>query len=175
MIPTLYREWATFMFEEPGPLLADPFFARALDSRQQEVLKSPEYHKALTGDKYFPRYPGVLKTAKENLKRLADAGVRIGYGTDSGVLTRFEGFGEHMELELMVEAGMTPAQVITAATKSSAEFLGQEKDLGTLEQGKWADLIVLGADPLARHQEQPADRRGIHRREQAAVGSGENT
>ena len=98
VIPTLYREWATFMFEEPGQFLNDPFFARGLDSRQKEVLKSPEYHKALTGDKYFPRYPGVLKTAKENLKRLADAGVRIGYGTDSGVLTRFEGFGEHMEL-----------------------------------------------------------------------------
>ncbi len=149
VIPTLYREWATFKFEDPGPLLADPFFARALDNRQQEVLKSPEYHKALTGDKYFPRYPGVLKTATENLKRLANAGVPIGYGTDSGVLTRFEGFGEHMELQLMVEAGMTPAQVITAATKSSAEFLGQGKELGTLEQGKWADLIVLGADPLA--------------------------
>ena len=149
VIPTLYREWATFMFEDPAPLLADPFFARALDERQQTVLKSPAYHKALTGDKYFPRYPGVLKTAMGNLKRLADAGVRIGYGTDSGVLTRFEGFGEHMELELMVQAGMTPAQVITAATRSSAEFLGQEKDLGTLEQGKWADLLVLSADPLA--------------------------
>ncbi len=149
MIPTLYREWATFMFENPEPLLSDPFFARGLDARQQTVLKSPEYHKALTGDKYFPRYPTILKNAMENLKRLADAGVRIGYGTDSGVLTRFEGFGEHMELQLMVEAGMTPAQVITAATKGSAEFLGQEKDLGTLEQGKWADLIVLGADPLA--------------------------
>jgi imidazolonepropionase-like amidohydrolase len=48
----------------------------------------------------------------------------------------------------MVESGMTPAQVITAATKSSAEFLGQEANLGTLEQGKWADMIVLGADPL---------------------------
>ena len=144
IIPTLYREWATFMFEEPNQFLNDPFFARGLDARQQEVLKSPAYHKALTGDKYFPRYPGVLKTAKENLKRLADAGVRIGYGTDSGVLTRFEGFGEHMELQLMVEAGMTPAQVITAATKSSAEFLGQQKDLGTLEQGKWADLTGAG-------------------------------
>ena len=149
VIPTLYREWATFMFEDPAPLLADPFFARALDSRQQEVLKSPEYHKALTGDKYFPRYPGVLKTAMGNLKRLADAGVRIGYGTDSGVLTRFEGYGEHKELELMVQAGMTPAQVLTAATKSSAEFLGQQDNLGTLEKGKWADLIVLGGDPLA--------------------------
>jgi imidazolonepropionase-like amidohydrolase len=149
VIPTLYREWATFMFEEPQQFLNDPFFARGLDERQKTVLASPAYHKALTSDKYFPRYPGVLKTAKENLKRLADAGVRIGFGTDSGVLTRFEGFGEHMELELMVEAGMTPAQVISTATKSSAEFLGQDKDLGTLEQGKWADLIVLGADPLA--------------------------
>jgi imidazolonepropionase-like amidohydrolase len=149
VIPTLYREWATFMFEEPNQFLNDPFFARGLDERQKTVLASPAYHKALTGDKYFPRYPGILKTAKDNLKRLADAGVPIGYGTDSGVLTRFEGFGEHMELELMVEAGMTPAQVITAATRSSAEFLGQAKELGTLEQGKWADLIVLGADPLA--------------------------
>ena len=92
--------------------------ARPRQRASRTVLKSPEYHKALTGDKYFPRYPGVLKTAKENLKRLADAGVRIGYGTDSGVLTRFEGFGEHMELQLMVESGMTPAQVITTATKS---------------------------------------------------------
>ena len=149
IIPTLYREWATFKFEEPDQFLNDPFFARGLDTRQRTVLKSPEYHNALTGDKYFPRYPGILKTAIENLKRLSDGGVRIGFGTDSGVLTRFEGFGEHMELELMVEAGLTPAQVITAATKSSAEFLGQQSNLGTLEQGKWADLIVLGADPLA--------------------------
>ena len=148
VIPTLYREWATFMFEEPQQFLNDPFFARGLDERQKTVLASPEYHKALTSDKYFPRYPGILKTAKDNLRRLADAGVRIGYGTDSGVLTRFEGFGEHKELELMVEAGMTPAQVITTATKSSAEFLGQQDNLGTLEQGKWADLIVLGANPL---------------------------
>jgi imidazolonepropionase-like amidohydrolase len=51
-------------------------------------------------------------------------------------------------MELMVQAGMTPSQVITAATRSSAEFLNQ-KDLGTLESGKWADLIVLNADPLA--------------------------
>lgn len=48
----------------------------------------------------------------------------------------------------MVQAGLTPAQVITAATRSGAEFLGVSADLGTLEPGKWADLIVLGANPL---------------------------
>ena len=53
---------------------------------------------------------------------------------------------EHWQLELMVEAGLTPLQVITAATKSGAEFLGA-KDLGTLEKGKWADLIVLTKNP----------------------------
>ncbi len=148
VIPTLFREAATFAFAEPDRFLNDLFFTRAVEPRMQAVLKSPDYQKALTGDKYFPNYPRYLKTAQENLKRLADAGVRIGFGSDTGVLTRFEGFGEHWELELMVQAGMTPAQVIVAATKSSAEFLGQN-DLGTLEGGKWADLIVLNADPLA--------------------------
>jgi imidazolonepropionase-like amidohydrolase len=51
-------------------------------------------------------------------------------------------------MQLMVELGMSPAQVIQAATASSAEFLGASKDLGTLEKGKWADLIVLGKNPL---------------------------
>jgi imidazolonepropionase-like amidohydrolase len=52
-------------------------------------------------------------------------------------------------MQLMVEAGLTPMQVITAASRSSAEFLGVSKDFGALEPGKWADLIVLGKDPLA--------------------------
>ena len=136
------------MFEDPGPLLADPFFARALDSRQQEVLKSPDTPKRSRATNISP---GIR--CSEDCQGKSEAPRRRGRAHRvrhrQCVLTRFEGFGEHMELELMVEAGMTPAQVITAATKSSAEFLGQQSNLGTLEQGKWADLIVLGADPLA--------------------------
>jgi imidazolonepropionase-like amidohydrolase len=60
---------------------------------------------------------------------------------------RFQGFFEHWEMELMADAGLTAMQIITAATRNSAEFLGA-KDLGTLEAGRWADLIVLGKDPL---------------------------
>ena len=48
----------------------------------------------------------------------------------------------------MAEAGLTPIQIVTAATRSSAEFLGVAKDLGTLDAGKWADLIVLSKNPL---------------------------
>jgi imidazolonepropionase-like amidohydrolase len=111
-------------------------------------LKAPEFGKKLSADPDFPKYPGFLKTAQQNLKKLADAGVKFGFGTDTGPPARFSGYFEHMELELMAEAGLTPSQVITAATRSSAEFLGA-KDLGTLEAGKWADLIVLTRNPLS--------------------------
>jgi imidazolonepropionase-like amidohydrolase len=88
-----------------------------------------------------------LRTAEHNLKTLADAGVPYGFGTDSGPPGRFPGYFAHWEMELMVEAGLTPMQVITAATGSAAAFL-HAKDLGTLEASKWADLIVLNSNPL---------------------------
>ena len=76
-----------------------------------------------------------------------DGGVKYGFGTDSGPPGRFPGYLEHWEMELMVDAGLTPSKVIQAATKNSAEFL-KAKDLGTLETSKWADLIVLEKNPL---------------------------
>lgn len=79
-----------------------------------------------------------------NLKKLSDAGVRIGFGTDSGVTV---GWTDHEELADMVTAGMTPNQVITAATKTSAEILKMDQ-LGTVAPGKSADFIVLDANPL---------------------------
>jgi len=85
--------------------------------------------------------------AMHNLKKLSDSGVKIGFGTDSGPPARFQGYSEHREMELMVQSGLTPMQVITDATRNAAEFL-RAKDLGTLERGKWADLIVLGKNPL---------------------------
>ena len=96
----------------------------------------------------MPHYPKFLKTAEQNLKRLADAGVRYGFGTDAGPPARFSGYFAHWEAEMMIEAGLTPMQVITTATKSGAEFLGSG-ELGTLEKGKWGDFLVLSASPLA--------------------------
>jgi imidazolonepropionase-like amidohydrolase len=77
--------------------------------------------------------------------RAREAGVRIAAGTDIGGY----GYGENaLELELLVEAGMTPAQAIETATRRSAECMGLDRELGTLEPGKEADLLVVDGDPL---------------------------
>ena len=145
---TLTREASMFVYAKPQPFLTDPFFTRSVSETVLTTLKDSGYQQKIAADPEFPRYPGFLTTAQKNLKRLADAGIPYGMGTDSGPPGRFPGFFEQWELELMVEAGLTPTQVITAATKSGAAFL-RAKDLGTLEPGKWADLIVLSNNPAA--------------------------
>jgi imidazolonepropionase-like amidohydrolase len=83
------------------------------------------------------------------IARLNTAGVRIGVGTDGGGQTgdQFIGWTMHTEMENMVAAGMTQAQVLVAATKTSAEILGLD-DLGIVAAGKSADFVVLDGNPL---------------------------
>lgn len=141
---TLTRELSSFAYARTPAFLDDPFFLKFAPADAVKTLKTPG-QKAVGSD---PRFEAALKVAQRNLKRLVDAGVKYGFGTDTGPPARFPGFFEHLEMELMAQAGLTPAQILQAATKNSAEFLGA-KDLGTLEKGKWADLIVLGKNPLA--------------------------
>jgi imidazolonepropionase-like amidohydrolase len=77
-----------------------------------------------------------------NLKKLSDAGVRIALGTDGNTP-----YAAHQEMADMVATGMTPAQVIVAATRNSAEFM-RLPNTGTIEAGKSADLLVLDANPI---------------------------
>lgn len=141
---TFTRELSSFTYAKPPAWLSDPFFTRGVSPDVIKTLSSPG-QKAVGAD---PRFETALAIAKRNLKKLVDAGVKYGFGTDTGPPARFPGFFEHLEMEMMAEAGLTPQQIIQAATKNSAEFLGASKDLGTLEAGKWADLIVLGRNPL---------------------------
>jgi Tol biopolymer transport system component/imidazolonepropionase-like amidohydrolase len=83
--------------------------------------------------------------ARETTLKLSRAGVTIGTGTDIWQIP----VGVHMELEQLVAAGLTPLQAIRAATGDAAHILGADKELGTIEVGKWADLVFLDADPLA--------------------------
>jgi len=85
-----------------------------------------------------------VQQSREGTLKLWRAGVTIGTGTDIWQIP----IGVHMELEQLVSVGLSPVEAIHAATGASARILGADKDLGTIEVGKWADLIVLDADPL---------------------------
>jgi imidazolonepropionase-like amidohydrolase len=148
---TLTREISMFYYAEPRPFLDDPFFQRGVGGPDGEIvqrMKSESWQKGLKMDPDFPLYPAFLEQAKRNLKVLFDAGIPVGFGTDSGPPVRFQGYFEHWEMELMRESGLRPADILMIATRNSARCLGIEKDFGTLEKGKWADLVVLSKDPL---------------------------
>jgi len=147
MAATLSREASMFTYAETSAFLTDSFFTCCVAPEVIDTLSSPEYQKKISSDPHFEHYPEYLKTAQENLKTLAGAGVHYGFGTDAGPPGRFPGYFEHWELELMVQAGLSPAQAIAAATRNAAQFLGA-KELGTLEKSKWADMIVLDRNPL---------------------------
>ena len=90
--------------------------------------------------------PRLFDVQARSLKKLTAAGVRIAFGTDAGIGAPY-GWSAHAELADMVAAGMTPMQVIVAATRTSAEILKLDQ-LGTIAAGKSADFIVLSANPL---------------------------
>lgn len=141
---TLTRELSSFVYAKPPEWLSDPFFAKSVSSEVINTLKAPG-QKAIGSD---PRYAPALEVAKKNLVKLVKGGVKVGFGTDTGPPARFPGFFEHLEMQLMAEAGLSPSQIIQIATMNGAEFLNASRDLGTLQPGKWADLIVLSKNPL---------------------------
>jgi imidazolonepropionase-like amidohydrolase len=77
------------------------------------------------------------------------AGVRLLAGTDIGNPFLYPGFSLHDELELFVQAGLTPLEALKTATVNPAKYLGLSRSLGTIEKGKVADLVLLEANPLA--------------------------
>jgi imidazolonepropionase-like amidohydrolase len=144
---TLSRE-ASFAVGANPPYATDPFFTRGVSAQTLELFTAPARLQAIGSGANYTRYPAFLETAKKNLKALYDAGIPVGFGTDAGPPGRFPGFFAHWELQLMVEAGFTPAQALASATRQGAAFL-KATDLGTLEAGHWADLVVLDGNPLA--------------------------
>ncbi len=88
----------------------------------------------------------VMEIHRESIRRAAEAGVRIAMGTDSGVIPHGRNLSELVQ---MTSVGMSPMAAIEASTRVAAECLGMGDRLGTVEPGKEADLIAMGADPLA--------------------------
>jgi imidazolonepropionase-like amidohydrolase len=90
----------------------------------------------------------IVRRSLEIVGKMQAAGVRIMAGTDIAAPNVFPGSSLHDDLAYLVQAGLTPMQALQAATRNSAEFLGKLKTGGTLEQGKFADLLLLDANPL---------------------------
>ena len=153
---TLSREMAYSLAIMPW--LNDPFFTRGVTPGTLDALRSMAREKAVVlGPTRFPGLPyekkvffdmdRTLVQALENWQAMVNAGVNVGMGTDSGPNGRFPGFNAHEEMQMQVLAGRTPMEAIKSATADNARWLG-DKSIGTLEKGKWADLVVLEKSPL---------------------------
>lgn len=140
-IPTLFLDEAFFVYADQPEWMKGDFFLKALEPGVEELVK-PQNFKERPGSR------DVLARAMRNVKKLHDAGIPVGLGTDSGATPlRVQGFAEHRELQLLVTAGLTPLEAIRCATKGNAELIGEGDRTGSLEAGKQADFLVLGADP----------------------------
>lgn len=145
--PTLTREMSTYVYADSPTWLEDPFFSGKVEASVVEGLRTTLRENQMRDPEQKINREN-FRVAMRNLKKLADAGVKIGFGTDTGPPARFAGFFEHWEATLMVEAGLTPMQVIVAFSKNASEALGIDRDFGTLAEGKVADLILLNSNPL---------------------------
>jgi hypothetical protein len=150
LIPTLIRDEFLFVYGEAPAWIDDPFFLKFVPTERLAVLKTK-----IRDEQAKHPQRALIKAGFEmnkiNLKKLSDGGVRIALGTDSGgAADRFfiQGYSEHREMELMVQSGLTPMQVIQSFSKGASEALGIEKEFGTLAKGKAADLLVLDKNPL---------------------------
>jgi len=131
--------------------IADPYFMGTLfdlkkipkekvPARVQTMMDNPSEHLKSATDR--------VNTAKKNLKKLQDAGVTIATGTDAGNIGTLHASSMHQELAIMMDAGLTPTQILVNSTLNGARLMGKEKDLGSIEAGKYADMVILNNDPL---------------------------
>jgi imidazolonepropionase-like amidohydrolase len=146
-VPTLTREMSTFAYAERPGFLDNDFFIEFANASEVAKVSESAFMEAMRQSPAAAGYRIALGQALRNLKLLVDAGAPVTFGTDAGPTARFPGFFEHLELSLMVSAGLRPEQALLAATSRAAACLGLD-DVGTLEVGNWADFVVLGSSPL---------------------------
>jgi imidazolonepropionase-like amidohydrolase len=151
-IPTLTRDLSVFVYETTPAFFSDPFFLRHAADYDADMkrLSDPALQAKTRSDAQAQSIKKAFEQASRNVKILADAGAPLAMGTDSGAGDgRWQGYFEHVELELMVKAGLTPMQALVAATGGAARVMKLDAQLGTLEPGKRADFVVLRGDPLS--------------------------
>jgi imidazolonepropionase-like amidohydrolase len=146
-VPTLQLDESTWLFAEHPELLDDPAFAAALQPALRAQIADPAWRARTLASPATAEARRAAAINARNLKTLYEAGVRIGFGADSGATPeQIPGWAEHLELRLMVKAGLTPAQALAVATKNAAELMRLD-DRGVLAVGRRADFVVLDGDP----------------------------
>jgi imidazolonepropionase-like amidohydrolase len=142
----LYESFAHGRWKDPAfldhPLLRDTSPRWAV-----EAWKARAGRPMTEADRKLAAVYGRVDDAKKNAKRLFDAGVLLVAGTDAIYPGVAMGEGLHRELELLVAAGLTPLQALTAATKNAGAFMMQDAEWGTLEPGRRADVLVVAGRP----------------------------
>jgi imidazolonepropionase-like amidohydrolase len=146
--PTLTRELSVFVYAERPDFFDDPFFLAEADPQVLEELLDPERRAAVRNSPAAAHFREALPLAERNMIALHEAGIGIAMGTDSGPVSRFQGYFEHLELQMMQDAGMSARDVLLSATGTAARCAGLD-EAGTLQPGRWADFIVVDEDPLA--------------------------
>jgi len=119
----------------------------------REILADLDKKREMPGIKgSLKAWSKTLHFARINAKKMSDFGIKLAVGTDAGNPAVFFGPSVHREMELMVDAGIPPAEVIKAATANAAEILGKGDELGTISKGKLADILVIEGNPLENIQ-----------------------
>jgi len=123
------------------------------ENKQFKAFYSEEFRTALKEgasqiEKMFPGYTANFGTIQKTVKNLLASGARVTAGTDSPFIPY--AMSLHSELQCWVDGGITPFETLRSATLWSAEAVGVSKDLGTLEKGKLADLVIVDGDPLVK-------------------------
>jgi imidazolonepropionase-like amidohydrolase len=126
---------------------ADPEILAAMDDLDE--IPAGKLPPAVAGLMKKPQRTGNPAIAMKDLRRIADAGIDIVMGTDAGNIGTLHGPSIHREMRMMVDAGLTPLEVLRSATVNGARTLGLAGQAGEVQAGMLADLVILDADPLA--------------------------
>jgi imidazolonepropionase-like amidohydrolase len=159
VIPTLalYSGAISLRYIDEPVNLDDPFLRETLSDDEVAALRNPEFIRRYRLGGAAPEDPGIgpaetirrrVEEVLDNVGMLHRHGVPMVLGTDTGNPYVFPGYSVHREMELLVRAGLTPMEALEAATRRAAEMIGAEREFGTIERGKRADLLILGANPV---------------------------
>ena len=141
--PTLVRQEIDWLYAEHPERLDDPDVARSVDA---DVVAAARETARTARPSAADREE--FERARHNTRKLAGGGVLIAVGSDGGSGLDFPGLMTHREVGLLVEAGLSPMDAIVAATKNGGLALRKGDELGTIEPGRRADLLLLSANPL---------------------------